>query len=67
MIPPAPTDFWEQVARMVAKAIFDREMNLERSRFGEKVPNLAMVSPLGQTLNPMQQQAMAGKGPDEAA
>ena len=67
MIPSAPADFWEIVARMVAKAIFDRETNLERARFTDKVPNLAMVSPLGQTLNPMQQQAMAAKGPDEAA
>ena len=47
MIPSAPADFWEIVARRVAKAIFDRETNLERARFTDKVPNLATVPPQG--------------------
>jgi hypothetical protein len=37
MIASAPTDFWEMVARLVAKAIIDREYGMPSTTAASKV------------------------------
>ena len=44
MISAAPTDFWERVIERVARFVFERECNLERSRYEGKL-GVVLTSP----------------------
>lgn len=59
MIPSAPPDFWEIVARRVAQAIIDRETTLG-VRIEPHAP-YGQTSGISQLHNPGQQAALAAK------
>jgi len=40
VIGPAPPDLWDRVAKIIARMVYERETNLERTRFSEKLPHL---------------------------